>query len=204
MKFRLETAATLIRGRVAAVAVVAILVGCRSQPDAIDTTLVQDAARNETAVPNQQADASHRSNRTEADNRLEEADMNAMADLAIVESTNLSSTSPVESSAGPPAGRWVRLGIDARGNAYSLDRNDLIESAGSSRRRVSVLGDHRADQSILHRYSITHLNLDCGSGTYAVASRTNFHADGRVDRRPYYGAEPESIIMENLLREACR
>lgn len=65
------------------IAVIAILGACRSQPEGIDTTLEQDAPHNETAGASKQTDAGSQSNIAAADNRLGDAEMNALANLAV-------------------------------------------------------------------------------------------------------------------------
>lgn len=91
---------------------------------------------------------------------------------------------------------------DSRGNVYAVVGGGPGDAP--SVRMIEVRGDHRADQAILHRYSTTRWAFNCATRSYALVSRTNHHADGSIDRRPYdIPLVPESVIGR-LYRAACR
>lgn len=113
--------------------------------------------------------------------------------------TGLSAESERPARPGPPAND---IFSDSRGNVYSVVGGGPGDAP--SVRMIEVRGDHRADQAILHRYSTTRWQFDCATRSYALVSRTNHHADGSIDRRPYdIPPVPESVIGR-LYRAACR
>lgn len=81
--------------------------------------------------------------------------------------------------------------------------------AGLASRRVWVRGNHRADQSILFRSSMTLYEFNCTALTMRVLSIINYHADGRVHssaETTYSQARyvvPESV-GEGLHRAVCQ
>ncbi|HYI47588.1 MAG TPA: toll/interleukin-1 receptor domain-containing protein [Allosphingosinicella sp.] len=117
--------------------------------------------------------------------------------------------SPAEEEArAPPApplfpdSAWSYVATDTSGNVYAVRSSD--QSEGSEMRRLWVRGDHSADQSIMHRYSMTLWAFNCVDQTFALTGRTNYHADGRVDRRPLPDPRVSRPVIAALGAVACR
>jgi serine/threonine protein kinase len=112
---------------------------------------------------------------------------------------------PPMAEAERPQGSGLRRswspGFGRDGSDYAIATSDLDPSAGPVR-MVSVRGDHRADLNILHRYSITELEVDCTRQIYRVISRVNYHADGTVDRRPS-SAVMRPDALDEVYRRIC-
>jgi hypothetical protein len=115
--------------------------------------------------------------------------------------------SPEEEDAAPPPpplfpdSSWSHASIDARGNVYAFRSGN--QGDGSALRRLWVRGDHTADQSIMHRYSMTLWSFNCVDQTFALTARTNYHADGNVDRRPLPDPNVSRSVITALGARAC-
>jgi hypothetical protein len=98
-----------------------------------------------------------------------------------------------------PDSSWSYVATDTSGNIYAFRAG----SQSGSLRRLWVRGDHSADQTIMHRYSMTLWSFNCVDQTFALTGRTNYHADGSVDRRPLPNPRVSRSVIAALGARAC-
>lgn len=112
------------------------------------------------------------------------------------------------------AQEWARVGIDAEDNIYSVDAARIVRdgSLASVRVRTEYVRPRKVDAAGIDVFvALDQLVVDCGSGKFAVQSRTLVAADGTEIPR---GSTPRGELRfreaaagsmsETIVRFVCR